>query len=160
MGRIMHWGVAALGLVAVLVSAGASAKDPIGKAALSAIAPLGGTIEQARRGLSGAKVDEIGTPSDQLVLWTPEVNIGMCQGRVFAVTRLLGDSPDEGMRAIMSIAAVAGAPQTRAVQVTGPDGGQGLAFFWPSISDYEIQVSRGSGTWASTEGTFRRGLCR
>ena len=150
---------AAIALTLLVLPTQATAASPIGKSALDAIAPIGATLEQARRGLAGSVVKEVGRTDGELVLLGSEVSVGLCRGKVFGVTRQLGNLPGDGLDAVMAITAVAGSPTTKQMRVTGPGGAQGLEFAWPGIPQYQISIVRTADAWSVSESTFQPGMC-
>lgn len=134
----------------------ALAREPIGKAALENIAPLGGTRVQAERGLAGRDIEVIEVAAGHLLLFSNEVSVGICEG-VYSVTRQLGSDPQDGLDAVLSISAIAGEPSVR--NARAGSGAQGLSFYWEMIPEYAITIVRQGGRWAANEATFREGFC-
>lgn len=143
---------------ALSMASPAMARDPVGKTALDAIAPIGASIEEARSALAGLQFDEIDGPNGTKVLIADDVSVGLC-GAVYGVTRLLGRSPADAMEAVLTVSAFAGSPMSEVQKVVGGNGAQSLKFSWPSIPDYSIDVIKSDAHWVVHESTFREGFC-
>ena len=137
----------------------AQARQPVGKAALDAIAPLDGSIQRARLGLMGVTFEEV--QAGRLLSFVgPDITVGTCDGRVYAVTRMLGDMAADGLNAVMLITSIAGAPRSRQVKAFGTPGAQDLQFYWDAIPEYHIDVIRTDVSWSASESTERQDTCK
>lgn len=146
-------------ILALLAPCGAIAREPIGWNALNNVAPLGGTLDQARTGLAGLKVEEIELGDGSVLLLAPGISVAACNGRVYSVTRQLGRTPGDGIVAVMRISTFAGSPLTNEANVVGAGGGSSLSFSWSSLPNYNVTIIEAEGNWSAHEALFEEDTC-
>lgn len=157
--RVNAAAIAALVGIGISCPSGAHAREPVGKSALDAIAPIGSSVEVARGGLGGGDIEEVRAAGGTIALMKDGITVGACD-RVYGVTRVVGRQPGDAMDAVLRISAVAGAPEVKENRVVGAGGAQSLQFTWPTIPEYDITVIKAETGWYVTEGTFREGVCQ